>query len=126
MIKVWVVDDDEEMAHAVQLMLKLLDCESRCFFSPHTAAQALLSGETPDLLILDVMMGAAGGLDLLGFVRRRAELKELPVVMLSAETSDIIINTALSSGADAYVTKPVVLEELEAAINNALAAHGLG
>ena len=124
MIKVWVVDDDEEMVHAVQLMLKLLDCETRSFFSPHPVAQALLTGECPDLVILDILMGAVSGLDLLGFIRKRPEWKQLPIVMLSTEASDVMVDRALSLGADPYVTKPVILDELEAAMNKAFNARG--
>ncbi len=124
MTKVWVVDDDEEMVHAVQLMLKLLNCETRSFYSPHPAAQALLSGDCPDLLVLDILMGAVSGLDLLGFIRKRAEWKDLPVVMLSTEASDVMVDRALSLGADAYVTKPVILDELDAALKKAMFAHG--
>lgn len=124
MTLVWIVDDDEEMVHAVQLMLKLLGCESRPFFSPHTAAQALLGGECPDLLVLDILMGAVSGIDLLQFIRNRADWQELPVVMLSTETSDVMVDRALSLGADAYVTKPVILDELQGAMDKAISVRG--
>ncbi len=124
MTQVWVVDDDEEMVRAIQLMLKLLGCETRSFYSPHSAAQALLAGDCPDLVVLDILMGAVSGLDLLGFIRRHQEGKELPVVMLSTETSDVMVDKALSLGADAYVTKPVILDELEGAMNKAFHARG--
>ncbi len=122
---VWVVDDDEEMVMAVQLMLKLLDCETRSFFSPKPAARALLEGEAIDLLVLDINMGEVSGIDFLEFLRRRPEWKDLPVVMLSTEASDIMIDQALALGADAYVTKPVAIDELEKAMNTAFFAHGI-
>jgi CheY-like chemotaxis protein len=125
MKKVWVVDDDEEMVMAVQLMLKLLDCETRSFFSPKLAARALLAGEVADLIVLDINMGEVSGIDLLEFLRRRPEWKDLPVVMLSTEASDIMIDKALALGADAYVTKPVAIDELEKAMNTAFFAHGI-
>jgi CheY-like chemotaxis protein len=124
MKKVWIVDDDEEMIHAVQLMLKLLDCETRYFFSPRPAAEALLAHECPDLLVLDINMGEVSGIDFLEFIRRRAVWKDLPVIMLSTEASDILVDRALALGADAYVTKPVALDELEEAMNKAYLAHG--
>lgn len=121
---VWVVDDDEEMVHAVQLMLKLLHCDSRSFFSPKPAARALLAKERPNLLMLDINMGEVSGIDFLEFIRRRAEWNDLPVVMLSTEASDIMIDKALALGADAYVTKPVAIDELEKAIQKAIFARG--
>jgi DNA-binding response OmpR family regulator len=124
MMKVWLVDDDEEMIHAMQLMFKLLDCETRPFFSPRPAAQALLNKEYPDLLVLDINMGEVSGIDLLEFVRRRAEWNNLPIIMLSTEAADVMVDKALALGADAYVTKPVAIDELEEAINKALFVHG--
>ncbi len=123
MTRVWIVDDDEDMARAIQLMLKLLDCETRSFLSPQAVVQALLAGECPDLMVLDILMGAVSGLDLLGYLRQRPEWKELPVVMLSTEVSDVVVDQALSLGADAYITKPVILDEMEAALNKAFNAH---
>jgi DNA-binding response OmpR family regulator len=125
MNKVWIVDDDQDMVGAIRLMVKMLDCEERHFYSARSAAQALLGGERPDLLILDINMPEVSGLDLLKFIRSRQEMTNLPVVMLSTEAADVIIDKAMAMGADAYVTKPVVLEELEKAIKVALSVHGL-
>ncbi|MEZ0396357.1 MAG: response regulator [Anaerolineales bacterium] len=121
---VWIVDDDEEMIRAVQLMLKLLQCETRHFLGARPAAQAILAGEIPDLLILDINMPEVSGLDMLEFLRRRRETLTLPIVMLSTEAADVQVDRALAMGADAYVTKPVSLEELEAAMQRALKARG--
>jgi DNA-binding NarL/FixJ family response regulator len=44
--------------------------------------------------------------------------------MLSTEAADVMVDKAMATGADAYVTKPVALEELEKAMKKALAAHG--
>ncbi len=124
MKKVWIIDDDQDMVGAIRLMVKLLDCEERHFFSARPAAQALLDGERPDLCILDINMPEVSGLDFLEFLRRRNDLKDLPVVMLSTEAADVMVDKAMSIGADAYVTKPVALDELDKAIQKALGAHG--
>jgi CheY-like chemotaxis protein len=123
MISVWIVDDDEEMIHAVQLMLRLLDCETRYFLSARPAAQALLNGERPDLFVLDINMPGVSGIDFLEFIRRRADTKDIPVVMLSTEASDMMVDKAMALGADAYVTKPVTLDELDEAMKKAIKIH---
>lgn len=123
MRQIWIIDDDEEMGRAVGLMLKLLDCETTLFFSARSAVQVLLTGKKPHLMIVDINMPEVSGLDLIEFLRRRSEWKNMPVVMLSSETADTMIDKALSSGADSYVTKPVTLEELEKAMNDAFAKH---
>jgi len=120
---VWLVDDDLEMITAVQLMLKLLHYESRYFLSARLAAQALMGGERPGALILDVSMTEVSGIDFLEFLRHRSEWKSLPVVMLSSEAADVQVDVALGKGADAYVTKPVSIEELEDALKKAFQAH---
>jgi DNA-binding response OmpR family regulator len=124
MKRVWIVDDDEEMSRAVQLMFKLLDYETRSFLGARPAAQALLGGELPDLFILDINMPEVSGIDLLEFLRRRGESKDLPVIMLSTEAADVTVDRALALGADAYITKPVALDELETALHKAFMAHG--
>jgi len=123
MRQVWVVDDDEEMNHAIGLMLKVLDCEVISFHSARSAAQRLLSGKTPELLFLDINMPEVSGLDLLEFLRRRREWKQLPVIVLSSESADHTVDQALQLGADAYVMKPATLEELQEAMETSIHKH---
>ena len=120
---VWIVDDDEEMGRAVSLMLKLLDCTSKHFINARVGAQALLAGPPPDLMILDINMPEVTGLDLLEFIRRRKEWKNLPVIMLSSEAADGTVDRAMQIGADGYVMKPVTLEELEKVMAQAFYKH---
>ncbi len=123
MRNIWVVDDDEEMSHAIGLMLGLLDCTVTRFHRVRPAAQNIVAGKKPDLLILDLNMPEVSGLDMVEFLRRRPDTKELPIVMLSSEATDIIVDKALSLGADSYVMKPVTIEELEKAMATAFYKH---
>jgi two-component system chemotaxis response regulator CheY len=122
MRKVWIVDDDDEMSHAVTLMLQLLDCSVETFRDARSSAQALLAGGRPELIVLDINMPEVTGIDLLEFLKMRPDLKHIPVVMLSSETTDAQVDEAMKLGANAFVFKPVTLDELEAAINKALAS----
>jgi len=123
MRQVWIVDDDQEMSHAVGLMLKMLDCEVIPFFSARSAARTLLTGKRPDLFILDINMPEVSGLDMVEFLRRRPESKDVPILMLSSEAADSTVDKAMALGADSYVMKPVTLEELEKAITNSFNNH---
>ena len=116
----WIVDDDEEMSHAVKLMLQMLEFEVSTFPNARSAGQALLAGRRPDLLVLDINMPEVTGIDFLEFVRSRAEFKHLPVVMLSTETADQQVDEAMRLGANEFVFKPVTIEELERAVGNVL------
>jgi len=120
---VWIVDDDEEMSRAVGLMLNLLDCDTTSFFTVRSAVQTLLTRKMPDLIILDINLPEVSGLDMLEFLRRRPEWKDIPVVMLSSEAADTIVDKALELGADSYVMKPVTIEELEKAMATAFSNH---
>ena len=123
MKEVWIVDDDEEMGTAIGLMLKLMDYVPKNFINPRPAAESLLAGKRPDLLILDINMPEVTGLDMLEFLRRRREWKDLPIIMLSSEAADVMVEKALNLGADGYVIKPVTIEELEKAMAQAFYKH---
>jgi DNA-binding response OmpR family regulator len=123
MKNIWIVDDDEEMSHAIGLMLNLLDCESTAFYNVRSAAQSLASGKKPDLIILDLNMPEISGIDMIEFLRRRPDTKELPIIMLSSEAADMVVDKALALGADTYIMKPVTIEELEKAMMSAFSKH---
>ncbi|MFN8413713.1 MAG: response regulator [Anaerolineales bacterium] len=123
MKRIWIVDDDEEMGSAISLMLSLLDCTSTHYMNARLAAQALLAGGNPDLMILDINMPEVSGLDLLEFIRRRKEWKDIPIIMLSSEAADVTVDRAMQIGADGYVMKPVTLEELEKVMAQAFYRH---
>jgi DNA-binding response OmpR family regulator len=123
MREIWIVDDDEEMCRAVGLMLTLLDCNVTMFSNVRSAAKKVVAGKKPDLLILDINMPEVSGLDMVEFLRRRADTKELPIVMLSSESADTIVDQALELGVDSYVMKPVTIEELEKAMATAFYKH---
>lgn len=93
------------------------------FHSARSAAKTLLTGKTPQVLILDINMPEVSGLDMLEFLRRHPEWKELPIVMLSSESADSSVDNALQLGADAYIMKPATIEELEKAMTTALHKH---
>jgi len=94
------------------------------FFPARPAAQALFDGVRPDLFSLDINIPGVSGIDFLEFLRHREDLKDIPVVMLSSDAADLMVDKAMALGADAYVTKPVALEELEEAMKKAFSAHG--
>ena len=117
---VWIVDDDDEMSHAVKLMLQLLEFSVRIFRDARSTARQLMSGDLPDAILLDINMPEVSGIDFLEFLRMRSELKGIPVVMLSSETTDIQVDEAMELGANGFVFKPVTIDELEEALNRAM------
>jgi DNA-binding response OmpR family regulator len=117
---VWIVDDDDEMSHAVKLMLQLLEFSVKIFRDAKSTARQLMSGDRPDAILLDINMPEVSGIDFLEFLRMRSELKGIPVVMLSSETTDIQVDEAMELGANGFVFKPVTIDELEEALKRAM------
>ena len=76
------------------------------------AAFEVLKAESPDLVILDVMMPGLDGYEVLTFIRETPRLEGLPVVMLTARAQLDDIQRGLTLGADAYLAKPFDPEEL--------------
>jgi len=76
------------------------------------AAVEVLKAESPDLVILDVMMPGLDGYEVLTFIRETPRLEGLPVVMLTARAQLDDIQRGLTLGADAYLAKPFDPEEL--------------
>ena len=116
----WIIDDDDEMAHAVRLMLELLNFTVLTHRDARDAAQRMLKGERPELIILDINMPEVTGMDFLEFLQMRPELSDVKVVMLSTEASDVRVDQAMKLGADGFVSKPVTIEELETVIQRVL------
>lgn len=81
-----------------------------------------MGGKRPDALILDINMPEVSGIDMLEFIRLRPEFRSLPIVMLSPETTDVQVDDAIKKGANAFVFKPVTVEELEGALAKAMGA----
>jgi DNA-binding response OmpR family regulator len=66
----------------------------------------------PDLVVLDIMMPKMDGLEALAELKANPDTKDIPVVMLTAKSSDADQWSGWEAGADYYITKPFDLEEL--------------
>ncbi|MGH2581901.1 MAG: response regulator [Anaerolineales bacterium] len=123
MKSVWLIDDDEEMNTAVSLMLKLIDYETECFLDAAAATQALMDGRRPALILLDIKLPRVSGKEFLITLRKQQQYNDLPVLMLSSEFADSEVDEFMHIGADGYVFKPVTIDEMQQAIERALAKH---
>jgi DNA-binding response OmpR family regulator len=111
--KVLVVEDQQELAELVQLHLKDLHCEvSLAFDGP--AGMAQLRARDFDLVILDLMLPGMDGLEICR--RLRAGPRYVPILMLTAKSSELDRVLGLELGADDYLTKPFSLMELVARV----------
>ncbi len=111
--RVLIVEDDERIGANLQRALANDETEVRWV---RTAAEAMAAaaGEPPDLMLLDLGLPDADGLDVCQAVLARRPA--LPIIMLTARDAEIDIVVGLDSGAVDYVTKPFRLAELSARV----------
>ncbi|MYT35719.1 response regulator [Streptomyces sp. SID8356] len=112
-----VAEDDEKQAELVRRYLEREGHAVRIVGDGLAALDAVRHRE-PDLLVLDVMMPRADGLDVVRVLR--AEGRELPVLMLTARTTEDDLLLGLDLGADDYMTKPYSPRELMARVRTLL------
>lgn len=86
-------------------------------------ARAVVFEARPDLVLLDVMMPGGSGLDVLREIRADPELVSTPVVVVSAWTDPAESDAALAAGADAFLSKPFLVDELVAVVELLLDVH---
>ncbi|GLQ82807.1 two-component system response regulator [Mesorhizobium huakuii] len=86
-------------------------------------AEALVKAEQdgPDIVVLDAMMPKADGLEVLARIKASPVLSEIPVIMLTARKAERDIVSALEKGADDYLVKPFIPEELLARLARLIA-----
>jgi len=113
---VLVVDDEPMLRNLLSRLLRMEGYEV-LEAGDGEAALEVVAAQHPDLVLLDVMMPARDGLDVLGDLRRRSNV---PVILVSAlgEEADRVLG--LKMGADDYVVKPFSAAELSARIESVL------
>jgi two-component system phosphate regulon response regulator PhoB/two-component system alkaline phosphatase synthesis response regulator PhoP len=118
-----VVDDEPDILELVSLHL------SRAGFSVRTFPDAgrfqkSLASSVPDLVILDLMLPDADGIDVCKDLKQDSRTTHVPVVMLTARGDELDRVLGLEIGADDYITKPFSPKELVARVKAVLRRHG--
>lgn len=108
-----LIDDEQEMARLVGMSLD--DFDVRVVPAPDLAgALEAAREEAPALVLLDIALGAEDGIDILPRLRQEPALSEVPVVVFSVHDSRR--EEALSAGAQGFLPKPFLVDELRAAV----------
>lgn len=110
-VSVLVVDDIPLNVMLIEKMLKKFGFEIRKANSGPQALDAIAERQ-PQLVLLDIMMPGMTGYEVLEKIRETKTKEELPIVMLSALSSNDDISRAVCIGANDFLTKPVVMERL--------------
>jgi two-component system alkaline phosphatase synthesis response regulator PhoP len=113
--KILVVDDEEVLVEAI--MYNLVQSGYQVLTaSDGVTALEIARRETPDLIVLDVMLPGMDGLEICRQLRREKRTSTVPIIMLTAKADEIDKVVGLEVGADDYVTKPFGRRELLARI----------
>jgi DNA-binding response OmpR family regulator len=109
--KVLVVDDHPPTLQLVKTALGGLGMEVR---TAGNGAECLLAvdEEKPDVIILDVMMPVIDGFQTLQILQQSKETEKIPVIMLTARSSDRDVAHGWRSGVTSYLTKPFSIDQL--------------
>ena len=119
MARIFVIDDDEQLLRMVGLMLERGGHSLTLINDPRNGLDQL-EADKPDLLVLDVMMPGMSGHELTRQIRASGQLENLPILILTARSQEIDRDTALASGADGYLSKPVTSQDLLARVDELL------
>lgn len=110
-LHILVVDDEPDIAALVAFHLARAAYRVRTVGDGGEALRAI-EAERPDLVVLDLMLPGAPGLDVLREIRRRPDTEAVPVVLLTARREEQERIEGLRLGADDYVAKPFSPQEL--------------
>jgi two-component system, OmpR family, alkaline phosphatase synthesis response regulator PhoP len=103
--KILIVDDEEDILELVAYNLKREGYQTVSAVSGEEALKKCRS-ETPDLIVLDLMLPGIDGLQVMKTLREDSVTKNIPTVMLTAKGDEADIVTGLELGADDYISKP--------------------
>jgi len=120
-----VVDDEPDIRELVALHLKKAGFSVRAFPDAGQFQKSLVSS-LPDLVVLDLMLPDADGIDICKDLKRDSRTASVPVVMLTARGDELDRVLGLEIGADDYVTKPFSPKELVARVKAVLRRHDKG
>lgn len=108
---IYCVEDDSNIRDLVVYTLESTGLKA-CGFEDGKAFIEALAFETPELVLLDIMLPGEDGLTILKKLKSSSRTSEIPVIMLTAKGSEYDKVVGLDSGADDYITKPFGMMEL--------------
>ena len=118
--KILVVDDDHDFLLAMRVRLEASGYEVLEASDVSGALTAVANQPPPDLILLDIGLGIGNGIMLLDRFRTVDALKQIPVVILTAQPAQFLRDEASQRGVAAFFQKPADNTELLAAIRQAL------
>jgi DNA-binding response OmpR family regulator len=119
-LKILLVDDEEEFVTTLAERLELRGLQAQAALNGEAALQ-MIEADTPEIVILDVMMPGIGGFEVLR--RIKSQHPQLPVILLTGRGSEKEGVKGMQLGAFDYLMKPLDIEELIKKMQEAIESH---
>lgn len=117
--KVLIADDEPNIVTSLEYLMTRSGYEVRVARDGDDVLDAVQQF-APDLILLDVMMPAKSGYEVVQKIRENLGAKRIKIIMLTAKGRETEVSKGLALGADAYVTKPFSTRELSALVDKML------
>lgn len=116
----FMAEDEEDTASLLRFILERSGYHVLHATDGHRAQQMIDTIAPPDLVLLDIMLPHFSGLQLLPYIRKKPEWHHVPIIMLTADSSEHDMQQALAAGANDYMVKPFNPRELTARLSRFL------
>lgn len=103
--KIIIVDDDDFLVNMYLTKFEQAGITAEAFKSGETILEALKGGNTPDLILLDIVIPGMNGMEILSEIRKQKLVPEVPILMLTNQNDDKDINDAKALGVRGYIVK---------------------
>jgi CheY-like chemotaxis protein len=119
--QILVIEDDKDVGNVFRIALEQAGYQVT-LVETVTKALSQVVLKLPDAIVLDLMLPDMSGLELVRYVRKQHSGRRVPMLVVSGITGGYQMHQALEAGADAFLGKPVAVDELVKAVSTAIAA----
>lgn len=123
MNRIYIVEDDKNISEIESFSLKNSGYDVSVYENAHDFYQAI-DDTVPNLVLLDIMLPDEEGLTIVGKLRRNPITKKVPIILVTAKSTEIDKVKGLDAGADDYLTKPFGVMELISRVKALLRRSG--
>jgi len=120
--KIMIVEDDPDICEILKFNLEQDEYDVIIHQEGAKALEVILEN-SPDLILLDIMLPGKNGIDIARSVRRDEKLADIPIIMITARSEEVDILYGLEQGADDYISKPFRPREVIARVKALLRRH---
>lgn len=115
--EILIIDDDSKNIFALSAVLKAKKFQCVSALTAHQGLQMLSTNKNVGIVLMDMMMPEMDGYEAIGKIKADDNLKDIPVIAITAQAMTGDREKCLEAGADGYISKPVDVDELMVLLN---------